>query len=215
MAQDKSSDGAKSDDPTPKQDPSSTVSHSKTSDADANANLHSEDAVPPLAKHDAPQKHDSKVHDHNAAADAHDSHGHGHGDAPPVADFGEVIPEKNWQDSLLSSIAFCVLGGFVWLGLIWFQVQEPPAEASHQAGTVESNETAPPPVQLGLPPPTVPTINPEDLPQGGMKPSKTGAQKTAPSSSDAGSQTTSSHHAPIETAPKTPDNTRVRNSSQF
>jgi hypothetical protein len=54
-----------------------------------------------------------------SADDAHaaDDHGHGHDDhaAAPA----DIIPEKSWQDSLLSLLAMGVLASFIWLVYYW------------------------------------------------------------------------------------------------
>ena len=101
---------------TPKQDPSPTVSHHEPAGAEK-----MQDAGP--------------ADDH---AGSHDDHGHGHDDhghAVPAGDFGEVIPEKNWQDSFLALIAALVLCGFLAVGMIWSKIEPPkemPAEGAHE-----------------------------------------------------------------------------------
>ncbi len=110
---------------TPKEEPSPTVSHSEPTGA---AQL--QDAAP---------AHDDQAH-------GHDDHGH----AAPAADFGEVIPEKNWQDGFLACIAALVLCGFLAIGMIWSKI-EPPKEAEgagHEAGHEATHEPQVPPTTL-------------------------------------------------------------------
>lgn len=69
-------------------------------------------------------------HGHNGD-DAHDSHGShgdshgGHGDGAPNFPFGEVIPEKNWQENVLMIFCAVVLVGFVWLFMQFMSVPIP------------------------------------------------------------------------------------------
>ena len=61
----------------------------------------------------------TSAHDAHGHGDAHaaDDHGHGHDDhaAAPA----DIIPEKSWQDSLLSLLAMGVLASFIWLVYYW------------------------------------------------------------------------------------------------
>jgi hypothetical protein len=61
------------------------------------------------------------AHDHSAHADDghHADAGHGHGDEGPKFPFGEVIPEKNWQENFVVFCAVVCLVGLVWLFSIW------------------------------------------------------------------------------------------------
>jgi len=55
--------------------------------------------------------HDAHGHDTHAA----DDHGHDDHAAAPA----DIIPEKSWQDSLLSMLAMGVLASFIWLVYYW------------------------------------------------------------------------------------------------
>jgi hypothetical protein len=98
-----------------KPEANSTVSHSEP------AAVHSGAEVPPLAQD---QDH---APGHATDSHGHDAHGHDdHAHSASGAEFGEVIPEKNWQDSLLAGIAALVLCGFLFVGYTWSQVTPPP-----------------------------------------------------------------------------------------
>ncbi len=72
---------------------------------------------------------------------AHDS-GSGHGEAAPDFPFGEVIPEKNWQENLLTFVAAVTLVGLGWLFFIW---QSVPLTAAVEPG---AGHTQPRPATL-------------------------------------------------------------------
>jgi hypothetical protein len=72
---------------------------------------------------------DEHGHAVDASAHAHAADDHGHGHATLDADFGEVIPEKNWQDTFLGVIAALALCGLLFVGLTWFKI-EPPKEGA-------------------------------------------------------------------------------------
>jgi hypothetical protein len=125
-----------------KPEASSTVSHSEP------AVVHSGLDVPPLA--------DDQDHAPGHATDSHGHDAHGHDDhahSASGAEFGEVIPEKNWQDSLLAGIAALVLCGFLFLGYTWSQVTPPP----------EHEEVATPPTHSSVETPALPapSVNPK------------------------------------------------------
>jgi hypothetical protein len=63
----------------------------------------------------------------------HDDHGT---DGAPNFPFGEVIPEKNWQESVLVVFCMVVLVGFVWL---FFQFMSVPIPAVVAEGGDEVN----------------------------------------------------------------------------
>jgi hypothetical protein len=100
---------------TAKAEANSTVSHSEP------AVVHSGAEVPPLA-HDQDHAPGHATDDHDHDAHGHDDHAH----SASGAEFGEVIPEKNWQDSLLAGVAALVLCGFLFVGYTWSQVTPPP-----------------------------------------------------------------------------------------
>ena len=131
----------KLDDATAKADAAKPEASSTVSDSEP-AIVHSGADVPPLA-------HDQ---DH-APGHATDSHGHDdHAHSASGADFGEVIPEKNWQDSLLAGIAALVLCGFLFIGYTWSQVTPPP----------EHEEVATPPhSSVETPALPAPSVNPK------------------------------------------------------
>ena len=72
--------------------------------------------------HNSHDAHDSHA-DHSGGHG--DSHGGGHGDGAPDFPFGEVIPEKNWQENMLMVFCAVVLVGFVWLFLQFMSVPIP------------------------------------------------------------------------------------------
>jgi hypothetical protein len=117
-----------------KPEANSTVSHSEP------AVVHSGAEVPPLA---LDQDH---APGHATDAHGHDAHGHDdHAHSASGAEFGEVIPEKNWQDSLLAGVAALVLCGFVFVGYTWSQVTPPPehTEVAEPAHSETPKLTAP------------------------------------------------------------------------
>jgi hypothetical protein len=81
------------------------------------------------------------------ASNAHDSHGDahggGHGDGAPDFPFGEVIPEKNWQESVLVVFCMVVLVGFVWLFMQWVSIPIPAvvAEGGDEVNAQRSEHT--------------------------------------------------------------------------
>jgi hypothetical protein len=78
-------------------------------DAHGHAHEHSGDA------HGHSHDHSDDAHDHSH--DAHDAHAH---DDHPVAT--DMIPEKSWQDTVLSGLSMCVLLSFVWLVVSWYTI---------------------------------------------------------------------------------------------
>jgi hypothetical protein len=131
-------EAAKADAAKPEAD--STVSHSEP------AVVHSGEEVPPLAQD---QGH---APGHATDSHGHDAHGHDdHAHSASGADFGEVIPEKNWQDSLLAGVAFIVLAGFLFIGYTWSQITPPPeheetAEPVQHVEVRSSTPALPPPI---------------------------------------------------------------------
>jgi hypothetical protein len=145
-AADKSSETA-----TPKEDPSPTVSASEPAPQD----------VPSTAQdkgHDHAHGHDDHAHGDDDQAHGHDDHAH---DASG-ADFGEVIPEKNWQEQLLVGVAVLALIGFILVAVVWNKVQ-PPAENTQEESA--THELTPAPVLTHpLPGPPVDVDNPPGSP---------------------------------------------------
>jgi hypothetical protein len=106
----------------PEQNPSPSVSHSEPSA------VHSDQDMPPLANPSAAEPSTSTLqssgHDH--------THDHAHGHAADAnahmegaTEFGEVIGEKNWQDSFLAAVAVLVLCGFLCIGVVWSKLEPP------------------------------------------------------------------------------------------
>lgn len=137
MANEENKPETAADATAPKEEPSPTVSHTEP------AVVHSGADTPPLA---GDKGHDSHGHDDHAHG-GHDDHAH----SAAGADFGEVIPEKNWQDSLLAGIAFLVLCGFLYVGAVWAKVEPPP---EHDPGATAHEEHQAPVQELHLAPPT-------------------------------------------------------------
>jgi hypothetical protein len=133
----------------PKEDPSPTVSHSEP------AAVHSGGAVPPLAadkaEHPDEHAHGAADHAHGGADHAHDDHAH----SASGAEFGEVIPEKNWQDSFLAAVAAAVLCGFILVGIVWAGVQ-PPVETAPEENAATSTAPHLKPGEIPQPPPLIP-----------------------------------------------------------
>jgi hypothetical protein len=86
---------------------------------------------------------DDSAHAHAGQEDhSHDGHdaaaGHGHDDDGPKFPFGEVIPEKNWQENFTVFCAVVCLAGLVWLFAQWMStpvaVAEEPEHAAHPPG---------------------------------------------------------------------------------
>jgi hypothetical protein len=70
--------------------------------------------------------HNGHGHNTNSAHDSHgDAHGGGHGSDAPNFPFGEVIPEKNWQENVLVVFCMVVVVGFVWLFMQWISIPIP------------------------------------------------------------------------------------------
>ena len=80
-------------------------------------------------------------HDHDAASS------HGHGDDAPKFPFGEVIPEKNWQENVVVFCAVICLAGLVWLFAQWVStplaVADEQEHAAQPAGAGKTETQAP------------------------------------------------------------------------
>jgi hypothetical protein len=90
---------------------------------------------------------DDAAHAHTGQEDhSHDAAGHGHDDDSPKFPFGEVIPEKNWQENFTVFCAAVCLAGLVWLFAQWMSTPLAVAE-EQERGAHTPEQAAPLPVK--------------------------------------------------------------------
>jgi hypothetical protein len=94
---------------------------------------------------------DDSAHVHSGQEEhSHGAGGHGDDDDAPKFPFGEVIPEKNWQENFTVFCAVVCLAGLVWLFAQWISTPTAVAEEPEHGATTPGEAT--PAIPMPAPP---------------------------------------------------------------